>query len=297
MSMSDVDNSLLFFDDDDVGNNNCHHQHVGGVDEIARLNASVTTDMVGSCRRSSCLSAAATTTSSPVPLCENNDPDDCGGSSTTTVAGGSVPQSPATTSSSGSHNCNGGGCSQSLNCSDSADAVSPKSHRHVIVDADYDDEKGPDDIFIDENRSMMNNYDSDDLPPVEPVKAFFKDSDSGRFPCRVSECDMVFRHRGSLWRHIQQRHFGQRRHVCRICKARFAQKPTLVTHMRIHEGQRPFACLEKSCKKRFTQSSNMKRHWRTAHSNDPHKFTCPIPRCHVDFSTKASMHRHIAKQH
>jgi len=80
--------------------------------------------------------------------------------------------------------------------------------------------------------------------------------ESRNFHC--PDCSMAFKTLNSLRIH-QQKHSGVL-HSCDVCGATFKWKRGLTKHMRIHIGEKPYAC--KLCDKRFAQSSSLKHHER-----------------------------------
>ncbi|KAI9321499.1 hypothetical protein BX666DRAFT_987824 [Dichotomocladium elegans] len=49
---------------------------------------------------------------------------------------------------------------------------------------------------------------------------------------------------------------------CDICQKLFRRPSGLKTHTYIHTGERPFECTYPGCLRRFTVSSNMRRHYK-----------------------------------
>ncbi|KAL1405075.1 hypothetical protein Q8F55_008698 [Vanrija albida] len=54
-----------------------------------------------------------------------------------------------------------------------------------------------------------------------------------------------------------------RRHVCPVCDKRFNRPSSLATHMSVHTGAKPYQCNREGCGRRFSVSSNLRRHERT----------------------------------
>ena len=60
-------------------------------------------------------------------------------------------------------------------------------------------------------------------------------------------------------------HYGDRQHVCDICKKSFMKNSHLEEHMRTHTQEKPFPCT--LCDKAFRQKHQLKRHIKL-HNND-----------------------------
>ncbi|WWC90976.1 uncharacterized protein L201_005915 [Kwoniella dendrophila CBS 6074] len=54
-----------------------------------------------------------------------------------------------------------------------------------------------------------------------------------------------------------------RKHICPVCDKRFNRPSSLNTHMAVHTGAKPYICSRPDCQRRFSVSSNLRRHERT----------------------------------
>ncbi|XP_059807060.1 uncharacterized protein LOC132381581 [Hypanus sabinus] len=104
-----------------------------------------------------------------------------------------------------------------------------------------------------------------------------------QFQC--SDCGKHFKRSNALLTH-QRVHSGERPFTCSECGKGFTRLAYLVNHKRVHTGEKPFTCSE--CGKGFSQLSTLLTHWRTYTGEKP--FTCPV--CGVGFSRSSNLVTH-----
>ena len=130
--------------------------------------------------------------------------------------------------------------------------------------------------------------------PVEPVLPFTQGSvykSLRRNECL--RCGKKFNRSEHLKNHVRAVHYKKKSFRCPVCPKTFALKSQLSVHMRVHNNERPFACLHPGCNRRFRQKMHMLRHMRVHTGKKP--YACPV--CKRAFSQKSSMKRHIGLVH
>ncbi|XP_021237782.1 zinc finger protein 169-like [Numida meleagris] len=87
----------------------------------------------------------------------------------------------------------------------------------------------------------------------------------GTGPFRCAQCGKGFRQKQSLITH-ERIHTGEKPYRCGDCGKSFSQRPNLLTHRRVHTGERPFPCTQ--CGKSFSQKANLLAHQRIHAANE-----------------------------
>lgn len=88
-----------------------------------------------------------------------------------------------------------------------------------------------------------------------------KIKESGRYSCDT--CKKNFVQQSSLITH-RRIHTGERPYECKICQNTYGDLSTFTKHKRTHSGEKPYQCF--FCERRFSQSGNCLRHIRSVHS-------------------------------
>ena len=83
-------------------------------------------------------------------------------------------------------------------------------------------------------------------------------------PC--DQCDRVFKTKVHLKVHVERDHDKVRRHLCQICDKTFYAHNDLVSHTRVHTGDKPYKC--RYCPKGFSHGSHRVRHERLKHQEE-----------------------------
>ncbi|CAG9326107.1 unnamed protein product [Blepharisma stoltei] len=80
------------------------------------------------------------------------------------------------------------------------------------------------------------------------------------FKCNYKNCDKSYCSLNNLRRHYEGAHIGIKRFRCSICKKYLSSKQSLIEHMFMHTGQKPFVCSFPNCGISFRQGSQLSLH-------------------------------------
>ncbi|EDO35944.1 predicted protein, partial [Nematostella vectensis] len=111
-------------------------------------------------------------------------------------------------------------------------------------------------------------------------------------------CGRQFFRMHDIVAHLSEDHVGgpeSTTHVCywKDCARNglpFKAKYKLINHIRVHTGEKPFACPFPGCGKLFARSENLKIHKRTHTGEKP--FICEFPGCDRRFANSSDRKKH-----
>ncbi|XP_063804850.1 zinc finger protein 1 homolog [Pseudophryne corroboree] len=131
---------------------------------------------------------------------------------------------------------------------------------------------------------LSNSTSTEECPPHQSTIVLPYSGHTGElFPC--PECGKCFPHKSDLVTHLRI-HLGQKLFLCVDCGKYFTHKSTFVTHRRTHTVEKPFSCSE--CGKCFARKASLLAHEASHTGQTP--FSCS--ECGKYFTCKASLIKH-----
>merc|ERR1719232_2354555 len=119
---------------------------------------------------------------------------------------------------------------------------------------------------------------------------------SGEYPCFWKNCSRQhkpFNAKYKLVTHLRV-HTGERPFKCKQpgCGRSFARLENLKIHNRSHTGEKPFLCKYfKECQKAFSNSSDRAKHEQT--HKDPKPYKCEVVGCSKRYTDPSSLRKHV----